>query len=217
MEALRPKHVEDYDTIKCLWKWKCVRLVTLLWYLDTLQLWLMPQLQNIPTFIFQQQWGIQDCFFMGGRGSTNSVEARRQRERGSGGGSHLVRGSTQFANKWNPYSDYVVTDVYSTELGIRFSFVKISEFRGGGGLNPPTPNPPGVRHCPASRKSRPLPLWGSSVSEHSVARTLDRACVWKWPTTDAVAPRGPLTLRPVGIDMSKPGYSSHHCHVTSLT
>jgi hypothetical protein len=30
-------------------------------------------------------------------------------------------------------------DVYSTELGIRLSFVKTSEFRGGGGLNP---NPP---------------------------------------------------------------------------
>jgi hypothetical protein len=27
-------------------------------------------------------------------------------------------------------------DVYSTELGIRLSFGKTSEFRGGGGLNP---------------------------------------------------------------------------------
>ena len=31
--------------------------------------------------------------FRGGGGSTNSVEDRRQRERGSGGGSPLVRGS----------------------------------------------------------------------------------------------------------------------------
>jgi hypothetical protein len=31
--------------------------------------------------------------FGGGRGSTNSVEDRGQRERGSGGGSPLVRGS----------------------------------------------------------------------------------------------------------------------------
>jgi hypothetical protein len=31
--------------------------------------------------------------------STNSVEDRGQRERGSGGGSPLVRGSTQFANE----------------------------------------------------------------------------------------------------------------------
>jgi hypothetical protein len=30
---------------------------------------------------------------------TNSVEDRRQRERGSGGGSPLVRGSAQFANE----------------------------------------------------------------------------------------------------------------------
>jgi hypothetical protein len=38
-------------------------------------------------------------------GSTNSVEDRRQRELGSGGGSVLVKCSTQFANEWNPYSD----------------------------------------------------------------------------------------------------------------
>jgi hypothetical protein len=53
-----------------------------------------------------------------------------QRERGSGGGSPLVRSSTQCENEWNPYSDNVVTDLYSTELGIRLSFVKTSEFRG---------------------------------------------------------------------------------------
>jgi hypothetical protein len=33
MDAWHPKHVEDYDTIKWLWKWKCIRLVTLLWYI----------------------------------------------------------------------------------------------------------------------------------------------------------------------------------------
>jgi hypothetical protein len=33
MDAWRPKHVEDYDTIKCLWKWKCIKLGTLLWYI----------------------------------------------------------------------------------------------------------------------------------------------------------------------------------------
>jgi hypothetical protein len=38
--------------------------------------------------------------FFGGEGvSTNSVEDRGQRERGSGGGSPLVRGSTQFSNE----------------------------------------------------------------------------------------------------------------------
>ena len=46
-------------------------------------------------------------------------------------------------------------------------------------------------HIPARRKSRQLPLWGSSVHEQSVTRTLDRACLWKWPTTDAMAPRSP--------------------------
>jgi len=39
-----------------------------------------------------------------------------------------------------------------------------------------------------SYSSRPLPLWDSSVPEHSFTRTLDRTCVWKWPTTDALAP-----------------------------
>ena len=37
------------------------------------------------------QWRTQEFFFRGG--STNSVEDRGQRERGSGGGSPLVRGS----------------------------------------------------------------------------------------------------------------------------
>jgi hypothetical protein len=40
---------------------------------------------------------IPGIFF--GAGLTNSVEDRRQRERGSGGGSPLVKGSTQFANE----------------------------------------------------------------------------------------------------------------------
>ena len=38
------------------------------------------------------QWRTQE-FCSGGGGSTNSVEDRGQRERGSGGGSPLVRGS----------------------------------------------------------------------------------------------------------------------------
>jgi hypothetical protein len=74
-----------------------------------------------------------------GRCSTNSVEDRGQRERRSGGGSPPVRGSTQFANERNPYSDWVVTDVFSTELGLWLSFVKTSEFRRGD-LNPQTPS-----------------------------------------------------------------------------
>jgi hypothetical protein len=65
-------------------------------------------------------------------GSTNSVEDRGQRERGSGGGSRLVRSSAQFVIRGKK------TGVFSTELGIRLSFVKTSEFRGGG-LNPRTP------------------------------------------------------------------------------
>jgi hypothetical protein len=69
-----------------------------------------------------------------GGGSTNSTEDKGQRERGSEGSSPLVRGFTQFVNERNPYSDLVVTDVYSTELGIWPSFLKTSEFRGGVGF-----------------------------------------------------------------------------------
>ena len=52
---------------------------------------------NIPMNILKiiqlpSQWRTQEFFFLGG-GSTNSVEDRGQRERGSGGGSPLVRGS----------------------------------------------------------------------------------------------------------------------------
>jgi hypothetical protein len=72
-------------------------------------------------------------FFRGGGGSTNSAEDRGQTEQGSGGSSPLVRGSTQSANEWNPYSNEVVTDAYSTEMGSQLSFVKTSEFRVGGG------------------------------------------------------------------------------------
>jgi hypothetical protein len=67
---------------------------------------------------------------------TNSVEDRGQAEQGSEGGRPLVRGSTQFTNERNPYSDWVVTDVFFTELGIRLSFVKTSEIQGGGGIEP---------------------------------------------------------------------------------
>jgi hypothetical protein len=60
------------------------------------------------------QWRTQEFFFGGGGygrnfffrgGSTNLVEDRGQRERVSEGGSPLVRGSAQFANELNPYSE----------------------------------------------------------------------------------------------------------------
>jgi hypothetical protein len=79
--------------------------------------WRSEQLQPYKAMKYQtplhyDQWRTQE-FFQGrrvrpgilSRCSTNSVEDRGQRERGSGGGSPLVRGSTQFANEWNPYSD----------------------------------------------------------------------------------------------------------------
>jgi hypothetical protein len=66
---------------------------------------------TLPNIPLSNQWLTQEFFclgglwqegFFGGQGggmSTNSVEDRGQRERGSGGGNPLVRGSTQFANE----------------------------------------------------------------------------------------------------------------------
>jgi hypothetical protein len=50
-----------------------------------------------PQHTILKQWRTQE--FCSGGGSTNSVEDRGQRERGSEGGSPLVRGSAQFANE----------------------------------------------------------------------------------------------------------------------
>jgi hypothetical protein len=58
-----------------------------------------------PTIPLKVFIGVPRNFW--GGGSTNSLEDRGQRERGSGGRSPIVRGYTQFefANEWNPYSD----------------------------------------------------------------------------------------------------------------
>jgi hypothetical protein len=60
------------------------------------------QLLTIWRLYYLHQWRTQE-FIWGG--STNSVEDRWQTEWESGGGSPLVRGSTQFANEWNLDSD----------------------------------------------------------------------------------------------------------------
>jgi hypothetical protein len=50
--------------------------------------------------LVQYQWRTQELFSgRGGGGLTNSGEDRGQRERGSGGGSPRVRGSTRFADE----------------------------------------------------------------------------------------------------------------------
>jgi hypothetical protein len=67
-----------------------------------------------------------------------STEGRENRDLGAVP-PPLVRGSAQYANEWNPNSYYVVIDVFSTELGIRLSFVKTSELGGGGGWTHQTP------------------------------------------------------------------------------
>jgi hypothetical protein len=48
--------------------------------------------------------GLPNNFFSGEGGSTNTVVDRGQREKESGVGSPLVRGSAQFENGSNPYS-----------------------------------------------------------------------------------------------------------------
>jgi hypothetical protein len=96
----------------------------------------------------QHKWAVAFPWIFGvGGGGVQKIQLRTEsRKNGDLGGCNpLVRGSIQVANEWTPYSDLVVTDVYSTEQGIRLSFVKTSYFGGGGELNPP--NPPSVRHC----------------------------------------------------------------------
>ena len=52
--------------------------------------------------------GVPRNFFSGGGGSTNSVEDRGQRGRGSGGGSPLVRGSGGSCNLVQEISFHMV-------------------------------------------------------------------------------------------------------------
>jgi hypothetical protein len=78
----------------------------------------------------------------GGGGSTNSVEDREQREQGSGGGSPLVRGSAQFAIRF----DFVIHSGCPGLLRMYFprnwefgsALSKLQNF-GGGGVEPPKP------------------------------------------------------------------------------
>jgi len=56
--------------------------------------------------LLTEQWRTQE-FFSGG-GSTNSVEDRRHRGRGSGGGSPLVRGSGGSCNLVQEISFHIV-------------------------------------------------------------------------------------------------------------
>jgi hypothetical protein len=65
-----------------------------------------PAGSGIPRNFFR--WGYARNFF---RGVFNKFSWGQRAERmGIWGGSPLVRGSTQFANEWNPYSDKVVKD-----------------------------------------------------------------------------------------------------------
>ena len=53
--------------------------------------------------------GVPRNYVRGGGGSTNSVEDRGQRERGSGGGSPLVKGSVGSCNLVQEISFHIVT------------------------------------------------------------------------------------------------------------
>jgi hypothetical protein len=119
------------------------------WTYATLQPLTFCQLLNQHP-CYSGQWCTQEFCSGGGGGGvpTNSVEDRGQRERGSGGGSPPSQGFRSVCNPIRLCETFemsrVVTDVLSTELGIRHSFVKTSEFRRGGfeHRNPP----PSVRH-----------------------------------------------------------------------
>ena len=51
------------------------------------------QTSPVALFVLLPTSGVPRNFVLGGGSSTNSVEDRGQRERGSGGGSTLIRGS----------------------------------------------------------------------------------------------------------------------------
>jgi hypothetical protein len=59
----------------------------------------IPNFAELPFLKTVVDSGIPRIFFRGVGHSTNSVQDRRQRERGSGGSSPLVRGSAQFSNE----------------------------------------------------------------------------------------------------------------------
>jgi len=61
----------------------------------------------MPEYSGYNQWRTQE-FCSGGGGSTNSVVDRGQRERGSGGGSPLVRGSGGRCNLVQEISFHIV-------------------------------------------------------------------------------------------------------------
>ena len=67
-------------------------------------------LQSLLTWALDGSSGVSRNFFkgVGGGGSTNSVEDRGQRERGSGGGSPLVRGSGGNCNLVKEISFHIV-------------------------------------------------------------------------------------------------------------
>jgi hypothetical protein len=78
-------------------------------------------------------------------GSTNSVGDRGQRERGSGGGSPLVRGSTQFSNEWNPY---FVLGCYGCIFHGTGNLAQLCQnFEISGWVWTSPPQHPSVRHC----------------------------------------------------------------------
>ena len=68
----------------------------------------MKRFENVEMInvVIDRQWRTQDIFL--GGGSTNSVEDRAQRERGSGGGSPLVSGSGGSCNLVQEISFHIV-------------------------------------------------------------------------------------------------------------
>jgi hypothetical protein len=103
-------------------------------------------------------------------GGVQQIQLRTEgRENGDlGGSSPLFRGFTQFANEQNPYSDYVVRDVYSTELGIWRSFKKKKNYENWRGFDPPPPPPAGkpvheyvkpFREARTGKQKRSTSIW----------------------------------------------------------
>jgi hypothetical protein len=116
------RHVGVFKFMYSLWYVLC-RYVGVCKLLLGLHLWLKEKrittssqpILYLPTFLsflfqlYLTSWpsGVPRNFFSGG-GSTNSVEDRGQRERGSGGGSPLVRGSGGSCNLIQEISFHII-------------------------------------------------------------------------------------------------------------
>jgi hypothetical protein len=148
--------VRSHDSHQVSWnKFLGNNILMILTTIDTQNLlscfrwcYIMLATSNVTT----ERWHTQEFF----RGSTDSVEDRGQRERGSGGSSLLVRCSAQFANE-KPIFLLGHYGCIFHRTGNLARHCQNFEILGGVWTPPNTPPPPSVRHC------NRVHIWAPSV------------------------------------------------------